>query len=519
VHSRTVWVLGDQISRDSALLREADPNDTRVLFVVSTAMMASRPWHRQRLHLVLASMRRMADDLEADGFAVDFRIATGMRAGVRLHCQQFGVDHVAVMEPADLRLRRSLADWPEVIVSPNDQFLCSSDEFAKWAAPHGKKLRMEDFYRWQRVRLGALMDGTEPTGGRWNYDEANREPPPKDGRLWPQPRQEQLDHVDEYVSSLIDQFAPQAVGSPWSGLWPTSPSQALARLRNVIDNVLPVFGPHEDAMLRSNWHLAHTVLSSSLNLGLLHPSVVVAAAEDAYRSGRVPIASAEGFIRQVIGWREYVYGVAHLWGEEYGQLNELQANVALPASFSSVGGCSSGMACLDATLDGIDQRAYAHHIQRLMVLGNLALLMGCSPQALTNWMRERFIDGADWVMAPNVVGMALHADGGRMATKPYAAGGAYISKMGDYCRGCRFDPRKRVGPTACPYTSLYWDFIARHEPRWRRNHRMAQPVAGAARLADLAEVRARAAVVSAALVAGTLDNGLSGSFIRHESAE
>ncbi len=499
---RSVWILGDQLSNESTLLDDADPNTTRVLFVVSTSMLASRPWHRQRLHLVLAGMRRMADNLEADGFAVDFRIATGMRAGVRQHCQQFGVEHVSVMEPADLRLRRSLADWPEVVVSPNDQFLCSTAEFAEWAAPRGDKLRMEDFYRWQRVRLGILMEGDEPIGGRWNYDEANREAPPKDGRTWPQPHPETSDDTDDYVGSLIDQFAPLAVGSPWSGLWPTTPAQALARLRNVIDNALPIFGPHEDAMLRSNWHLAHTALSSSMNLGLLSPARVVEETEAAFHAGLIPLASAEGFIRQIIGWREYVYGLAHLWGPQYASSNELQATASLPLAFWSSG--ATNMACLSAVLDGVDKRAYAHHIQRLMILGNLGLTGGVQPGLLNDWMRERFIDAADWVMAPNVIGMALHADGGRMATKPYASAGAYISRMSDYCQGCRYDPKQRVGPKACPYTSLYWDFIARHETRWSRNHRMSKPVAGMHRLADLNAVRERAVEVRAKLSTGEI---------------
>lgn len=502
---RTVWILGDQLNPTGGLLATSKPANTRVLFVVSTSMLSSRPWHRQRLHVVLASMRRLALQLEHDGYAVDFRVATSMRAGVRAHLEELGADQVSVMQPADLRLRRSLDLWPEVHVAPNDQFLCSSPEFAEWAATRGSKLRMEDFYRWQRVRLGVLMDGIHPVGGRWNFDDENREPPPKDGRAWPPfiPNEtDPTDEVDAEISALIEQYAPLAVGDAWTGLWPTNAAQAHARLQVVIDEVLPRFGPHEDAMLRSSWLLAHTALSSSLNLGMLSARSVVDAAERAFRNGTVPLASAEGLIRQIIGWREYVYGIAHLWGADYAQRNELGADQPIPRAFHNPS--ETQMACVSNVVQGVDERAYAHHIQRLMVLGNLSLLAGVEPAALTGWMRERFIDGADWVMVPNVVGMALHADGGRMATKPYASGGAYIARMSDYCKGCRYDPKVRVGPKACPFTSLYWDFIARHEQRWSQNHRMSKPVAGMRRLADLPVVRERAAEVRSKLTSGDI---------------
>ncbi len=255
-------------------------------------------------------------------------------------------------------------------------------------------------------------------------------------------------------------------------------------------------------MLRSEWKLAHSALSSSLNLGLLHPLEVVEAAEAAYRDGRVPIASAEGFVRQVIGWREYVWGLYWAWMPTYAESNELGADRPVPPAFT--GDAPTELACVASTIDHLERHGYAHHIERLMVLGNLALTHGVDPQSMTEWMWASFVDGAEWVMVPNVVGMALHADGGRMATKPYASGGAYLHRMSDSCGSCRFDPRKRVGERACPFTTLYWDFLARNEAALSGNHRMARQLAGMRRLSNLGEVREHAVTIRSRLDAGTL---------------
>ncbi|MEM8708128.1 MAG: cryptochrome/photolyase family protein, partial [Actinomycetota bacterium] len=247
---------------------------------------------------------------------------------------------------------------------------------------------------------------------------------------------------------------------------------------------------HEDAMLADEWKLAHSTLSSAMNIGLLDPMEAVRAAEAAYRDGRAPINSVEGFVRQVMGWREYVWGLYWFFGTDYRHENGLEAHRPVPPSFT--GAASTDMACLSSVIQNVHDRAYAHHIERLMVLGNLSLLTGVDPWALTEWMWANFIDGAEWVMLPNVIGMALHADGGRMATKPYASGGAYINKMSDHCKGCRYNPKKRTGDDACPFTSLYWDFLARNEPHLKGNARLGQQLAGMRRLADLEATRERA---------------------------
>jgi deoxyribodipyrimidine photolyase-related protein len=360
---------------------------------------------------------------------------------------------------------------------------------------------MEDFYRWQRLRLNYLMtpDG-EPETGTWNYDADNRLPPPKDGKnQWPAPVTSELDDIDQQV---INELRDHCVGQTPTGLWATSRHDALKRLNHFIENVLPTFGPHEDAMLTSSWHVAHSLLSPYLNIGLLLPVEVCDAVQDAYRAGKVDIASAEGFIRQVIGWREYVWGLYWAWMPDYAELNKLGATRDLPPLFT--GDAQTKMQCVSQVMSEIDSHAYAHHIQRLMIVGNLCLIAGINPQQLTDWMWANFIDGAEWVMVPNVVGMSQFADGGQMATKPYASGGAYIDKMSNYCKGCHFDRTKRVGDNACPFTTLYWDFIARHEVVLGKNPRVAQQVRAAFKLSDLPEVQERAKVVLQQLSAGEL---------------
>lgn len=290
-------------------------------------------------------------------------------------------------------------------------------------------------------------------------------------------------------------------GAPPDGTWATSRAGALRRLDHAVQHVLPHFGPHEDAMLTSSWQMAHTLLSPYLNLGLLLPGEVCDAVDAAYRSGDVPIASAEGFIRQVIGWREYVWGRYWQWMPSYREANELGAIRDLPPAFTVA---PTRMRCVEHVVGSVHEHGWAHHIQRLMVLGNLSLTAGVEPRQLTDWMWRAFVDGAEWVMLPNVVGMALHADGGRMATKPYASGGAYIDRMSDYCGGCHYDRTKRTGERACPFTTLYWDFLDRHHEVLGRNPRVARQVRARERLSDLPDVRRRAAEVLDLLDRGEL---------------
>jgi len=500
----TVWVLGDQLNRSLGALRTADPSTHRILLVESSAKLASKRWHRQRAHFVLASMRRFAQEMRDAGFDVDHRRSPSLRQGVTDHVAEFSPSEVIATEPASwdgLELLRSLG----VTTVRSDQFLCHRDDFATWASGR-KQLRMEDFYRWQRRRLGYLMepggddpDARQPVTGRWNYDDENRQRPPKQGTPWPTPQRSALDDIDrEVLADLPD----HCWGAEPDGTWATSRGAALARLHHFVEHVLPMFGPHEDAMVERSWHLAHSVLSPYMNVGLLLPGEVCDAVQDAYDEGRVDIASAEGFIRQVIGWREYVWGVYWLWMPGYRSLNALHADRPVPPVL--LGEASTDMNCVRNCVSTLHDHAYNHHIQRLMVLGNLAMLHGVDPWAMTDWMWQSFVDGAEWVMLPNVIGMSQWADGGMMATKPYAAGGNYIDTMSDYCGDCRYDRKQRVGDDACPFTTLYWDFLARHHDLLVKNPRIARQVRASERLSDLPAVRERAVEVRRRLDDGSL---------------
>jgi deoxyribodipyrimidine photolyase-related protein len=338
-----------------------------------------------------------------------------------------------------------------------------------------------------------LIDNGKPTGGAWNFDKENRLPPPKN-YTWPKYLEHKPDEIDIEVGKELN-FTPTTT-------WANTRKGALAQLNNFIENHFSTFGPYEDAMALDNWALHHSLLSPYLNNGLLHASEVIDAAVKKFNTGTIPIESAEGFIRQVIGWREYVNGMYWYLGPEYRENNQLNATKKLLPLFSDPS--KTEMNCVKTIVTDIQDRAWVHHIPRLMVLSNLALITGTNPQEFLDWMREVFIDATEWVMVPNVIGMGVHADGGAMMTKPYAAGGAYISRMSNYCKGCAYNPKLRTGETACPFTTLYWDFLDRHSETFKKNHRMSQQIFGLNRLSDLPELKVRAKEVLKGLDAGTI---------------
>jgi len=499
----TVWVWGDQLDSRLAHLRDRDPGRTRVLMVVSDRKLRERPWHRQKVHLVVTAMRRFADRLSDEGFAVDLRRAESMRDGLTAHVDAFDPSEVVAMEPAS-RTGTATLERLGVHLVDNDHFLCHWRDFAAFRAGRGRTT-MEDFYRWRRRSTGWLMDGDEPIGGRWNLDSDNRRPP--DALLAPTaaadpPVVDTLDGVDatltDWLPSDIALF-----GDAHDGTWATSREGALARLERFTTQVLPRFGDHQDAMVTGAWHLNHSLLSHALNLGLLHPREVIEAAVAVHAEGRAPLNAVEGFVRQVLGWREFLWGVARTADDGYADRNALDAHDPLPPALS--GRATTSMRCVDDALTSVRQHAYAHHIQRLMVLANLATLAGVRPDAMTDWMHGSFIDAYEWVMVPNVIGMGTFADGGEVATKPYVSGGAYIDRMSlDYCTPCRYDRTKRTGDDACPFTTLYWDFLDRNRAMLASNHRIGRAYASLDRLADIEEVRARATQVRAMLADGTL---------------
>ena len=443
-------------------------------------------------------MRRFALALEQEGFQVDYRKSPTMRQGVTDHIAEFSPTHIDVTEPNSYAARQLVASLG-IETTASNQFLCHPTDFAKFA--EGKKsMKMEDFYRWQRKRYGYLMEGDQPVGGQWNFDEDNRLPPPKTGHdRWRVPQVHALDAIDQ---QMLNDLPKTVWGAKPTGLWATTREDALARLHYFVNEILPTFGEHEDAMLESNWHLAHSLLSPYLNNGLLLPNEVLDAAANAFAKGLVPINSAEGFIRQILGWREYIWNCYWRWMPDYAQQNHLQAHRSLPPLFTNPK--KTQMKCISTVLNGVNEHSYSHHIERLMVLGNFALITGTNPQQFTEWMWNSFIDAAEWVMVPNVIGMSLYADGGMLATKPYASGGAYIDRMSNHCKGCAYDRKKRTGDDACPFTVLYWDFMMRHQETFVKNPRIARQVRAAQQLSDIDAVQQTAQTILQRLDAGQI---------------
>ena len=489
--ARILYVPFDHLNRHRGVLRTADPATDVVVLVESERMVSGRPWHPERLFFLVSSARHFAADLRAEGFDVRYVRAATTIDGLETVRAEIGTLPVVCAEPSSFQQSRLLAEWGADYV-PNDFFLTSRPLIAQWAATQ-KTFVMENFYRAQRVRLGILVTNGKPEAGQWNFDADNRLPPPKN-YTWPPYLEHARDDIDREVAAEL--------GHEPTTTWATTRAGALAQLDRFISVHLAGFGPYEDAIAADNWALHHSLLSPYLNNGLLHASEVITAALDAYGRGAAPIQSVEAFVRQIIGWREYINGMYWFLGEDYRNANELAADRPLLPVFTD--SRKTRMNCVGSVVAGVEARAWVHHIPRLMVLSNLALLTGTNPQAFLDWMREQFIDAAEWVMVPNIIGMATHADGGQLMTKPYAAGGAYIKRMTEFCKGCAYNPAKRVGPDACPFTTLYWDFLDRHRDTFARNHRMAQQFAGLNRLVDLPELRVRAREVRDGLEAGTI---------------
>ena len=495
-----VLVPYDQLSRHHGAMAAATPGSHQVLMIDSERMLRSRTWHAQRLHLLLSAAAHVRAEWQAEGFTVHHLRAQTLADGIRAFCAEHPGVHLVATEPTSHALQRSLQGLGVTLV-PDTHFLTSRAQFRQWAQGQSSLLA-ERFTRWQRMRLDLLMSDGKPVGGQWNLDAENRLPPPRGAHPWPTPLHHGMDAIDEQVWQRVLADGLPVTGAPPSGTWPTTRAAALRQLAHFVEHGLAGFGPYEDAMPADTWSAYHSLLSPALNIGLLSPREVLDAAIHRYHDGGIPLASIEGFVRQVAGWREYVNGVYWLWPTGYADRNDLGADQPLPAAFEDPS--RTQMACVRAIVGDVHARGWVHHIPRLMVLANLALTAGVEPWQLLAWMRRMFVDAADWVMVPNVIGMGTHADGGVMMTKPYAAGGAYIKRMGRYCRDCPFDPGTRSGPDACPFTTLYWDFLDRHADRFARNQRMARQVMGLNRLADLPELRARASEVRAGLAAGSL---------------
>ncbi len=488
---RIIYVPHDQLNEEFGALATASKSEDLIVLVESARMTSGRPWHPERLFFLISSARHFAKELENHGYKVQYIKAATTTAGFDEIKKSLGELPIYCTQPSSFRQHENLQNYGVNFIE-NDFFLTPRNLFASWAKTQ-KSFLMENFYRKQRVHLNVLMDGSKPVGGEWNFDKENRLPPPKNYN-WPKYLTHERDEIDLEVASELG-YEPKSY-------WATTRKAALTQLDNFLKIHFANFGPYEDATTTENWALHHSLISPYLNNGLLHPSEVIDAAQKRFAKGDIPIASAEAFVRQIIGWREYVNGMYWFLGEQYRNHNQLNANLDLPSLFRDSD--KTQMNCMKNTIADIEERGWVHHIPRLMILSNFALIAGVNPQQYLDWMREVFIDAAEWVMVPNVIGMGVHADGGVMMTKPYAAGGAYISRMTNYCKGCYFDPKKRVGDNACPFTTLYWDFLDRNRENFSRNHRIAQQLRGLDRLSDLPELRQRAIEVLQRAKAGSL---------------
>ncbi|WP_328471722.1 cryptochrome/photolyase family protein [Actinoplanes sp. NBC_00393] len=468
---RRRWLFADQLGPHFL-----DSPGQPVLLVESKAVFRRRRFHRQKAHLILSALRHRAQQpnvrlVQAETYA------------------EAVTEPLSVCHPTSRAARGLVRRLPDVEMLPPRGFVTAPQDFVAWA--HGRDhLRLEDFYRHARQHHDVLMDGGEPAGGRWNLDTDNREAPPRGAATLgvPPPPPITEDEIDEQVRADLDQWEREGiafVGNDGPRIFPATRAEALARLRHFVEHRLPAFGPHEDAMLAGDPLMAHSMLSAALNLGLLDPLEVIERVEQAYRDGSVPLASAEGFIRQILGWRDFVWHLYWYFEPDYRAANEMRAHRQLPKWFAELNADAVQARCLSDVLAGVRDRGWVHHIPRLMVLGNYAMQRGWRPGAVADWFHRCFVDGYEWVMTANVIGMSQFADGGRMSTKPYAAGGAYINRMSDYCGGCRYDPKVRIGEDACPYSAGYWNYLAHHEAALAGNHRMRQPLQGLHRLSDL----------------------------------
>jgi deoxyribodipyrimidine photolyase-related protein len=467
-------VLGEQLTRGISSLRDHQPGDTVLMMEVAEEATYVRH-HKQKLTLIFSAMRHFAGELRADGLSVDYiRLDDPANTGsftseVQRAIARHTPSRIVVTEPGEWRVMEMMKSWGAEILT-DDRFFATPATFAAWAKGR-KQLRMEFFYRDMRRASGLLMEGDEPTGGQWNFDHDNRKSLPKD--VTPPKRQRfEPDAITAEVMAMVQQRFPGHFGDLEPFGWAVTRGDALEALDHFIKACLPNFGDYQDAMKQGNVFLYHSIISPYLNIGLITPREICERAEQAWSQGHAPLNAVEGFIRQILGWREYVRGLYWLKMPHYAETNALDAHRPLPDVYWTG---KTELNCLAQAIGDTRRHAYAHHIQRLMVTGNFALLAGLSPREVEQWYLLVYADAFEWVELPNTHGMALFADGGVMASKPYAASGAYIDRMSDYCSHCRYDPAVKLGPKACPFNYLYWDFLIRNEAKLKSNPRMAMP--------------------------------------------
>ncbi len=500
-----ILVLGDQLSMHSPALSDFDPAQDAVLMIEADSE-ATEVWsHKARIVMFLSAMRHFAGQLRARGWPLDYvalaaHADTSFAARLAAALQRHRPQSLKLLEAGEFRMRNLIAEtckaaqlachWVD-----DTHFLCSRTEFAAWAK-NKRELRMEFFYRDMRKRHQVLMQAGEPVGGQWNFDVENRSSYPKKtgpGAI-PLPAAFAPDALTATVIAEVEQRFPDHPGATQHFFWPVTREQALIALDTFIRDRLPNFGKYQDAMWTNTPAGWHSLLSAALNLHLLDPREVIAAAEQAHYNGTAPLEAVEGFIRQILGWREFIRGVYWLDMPAMREANHYGHQRDLPAWFWSG---ETHMACVRDCLQQTLAYGYAHHIQRLMVTGNFALLAELSPQQVEDWYLAIYVDAIEWVELPNTAGMALHACGPRFTSKPYVASGAYIHRQSNYCSGCRYDPAQRTGDSACPFTTLYWNFIDKHAKALGSNPRTALMSKNLRRRSDpeRAAIRKQAAVM------------------------
>lgn len=471
-------ILGDQLSESISSLNGYNPSEDVILICEVLDEATYVKHHKKKIAFLFSAMRHFGETLKNKGHNVTYitldnpQNAGSLKGEIKRFINANPIDRIIVTQPGEYRVLADMTNWQAelgipVEIRPDDRFLCSTDEFADWARGR-KNLRMEYFYREMRKTYDILMDKDNPIGGQWNYDAENRKPP-KDGLTIPPTYIETADDITTDVIKLVAAYFSDHFGDLEPFSFAVTREQALQALDQFIRQRLCHFGDYQDAMIEGEPWMYHSHISFYLNCGLLLPLECVKAAENAYYQGAAPLNAVEGFIRQIIGWREYVRGIYWLKMPDYSTKNFFNAKRNLPDFYWTA---DTNLNCLRQCVTETKKNAYAHHIQRLMVLGNFALIAGIDPAQVNEWFLVVYADAYEWVELPNVSGMILFADGGYLASKPYAAGGSYINKMSDYCKNCAYKVTKKNGPDACPFNYLYWDFLARNRNKLNTNHRI-----------------------------------------------
>ncbi|WP_416877289.1 cryptochrome/photolyase family protein [Litorimonas sp.] len=474
-------VFADQLSHTLSSLAVSDPEESVVLIMEVMNEATTVPHHRTKLVFLFSAMRHFSDELREQGWDVDYVKLTDkenegtFRKEVKRALSRHDIDQIRVCEPSVYRVLKDVQGWESALGVPvsithDDRFIATKDEFSDWAKDR-KSFRMEHFYREMRRKTELLMDGDKPVEGKWNFDKENRKPP-KDKMAFPEPIRFKPDETTRDVIQMVNEVFDSRMGNTDEFFYAVTRNQALESLDYFLKNQLSQFGDYQDAMVMDQPFMFHSLVSPYINAGLLSPMEVCERVEAAYKEGKAPINAVEGYIRQIIGWREYVRGIYWLEMPGYETKNFLEAELKLP-DFYWTG--QTDMNCLSQTITQTLDYAYAHHIQRLMITGNFALLIGVDPYDVHEWYLSVYLDAFEWVELPNTLGMSQYGDGGLLGSKPYASSGSYINRMSDYCKSCAYNVKERTGENACPYNSLYWHFLDRNKEKLQDNNRLAMP--------------------------------------------